>query len=71
MSQEANKEILRLLTNFLEDYPDNRFGQALVNLNIVQPIDDSTYTLGVKDPFYDRPEDMLERVRKTLDRSWR
>lgn len=33
---EANREILRVLSDFLEKNPDQRFGQALINLNILQ-----------------------------------
>lgn len=33
-TEEANKEILRILTDYLTRYPDIRFGQALYNLNI-------------------------------------
>jgi hypothetical protein len=48
-----NITILRLLEEYLRHYPDMRFGQALVNLNIVEKD---------KDPFYDEPASTLERM---------
>jgi hypothetical protein len=34
---EANREIIRLLTEYMEKYPDMRFSQLLYNLDIVYP----------------------------------
>lgn len=50
---KVNITILRLLEEYLRHYPDMRFGQALVNLNIVEKD---------KDPFYDEPGDTIERM---------
>jgi len=62
--KEANDAILINLKYYLEAYPDMRFGQALVNLNIVKS-DNSSHNalLGVcLDPFYDESEDTLKRM---------
>jgi hypothetical protein len=40
-TEEANKEILRILTDYLTKNPDIRFGQALYNLNINKWSDDA------------------------------
>ena len=61
--KEANDEILSLLGEYLEHAEDQRFGQALVNIGIL-------INLGkeVKDPFYEEPQDTLERVMYNLGR---
>lgn len=59
--QEANLRLLEIIQDYLEKYPSLRFGQALVNLNILEPTDNMTV---VKDPFYDEPMAMLDRIKQ-------
>lgn len=54
---EANKEILKLLSEYLEKNPDMRFNQALLGLNIV--IEDS-------DLFYEESNDTLKFLKQRL-----
>lgn len=63
--REANREILRALTSYIEAHDEIRFGQALVNLGIVQLIQDPTSfdITGAKDPFYEESVDTLKRIR--------
>lgn len=60
--QEANLRLLEIIQAYLEKYPSLRFGQALINLNILEPTDDTNL---VKDPYYTEPMAMLERIQKS------
>lgn len=55
---EYNNLILDKLTQYLHKYPDIRFGQALVNLNIVKF---NKYG-SVDDPFYEESKVTFERM---------
>lgn len=56
---QANKAILALLTTFVEEYPDWRFGQILVNSNVLSHSNGET----CEDPFY---EESIETLEKTI-----
>jgi hypothetical protein len=61
-----NERILKELKDYLEQYPDIRFGQALINLNIIE-IDEKNSTLlfgpQYKDPYNDEPITIYNRMR--------
>lgn len=59
--QEANLHLLEIIQDYLEKYPSLRFGQVLVNLNILEPTDNTAF---VKDPYYDEPMAMLDRIKQ-------
>lgn len=67
---ESNLEILRRLETYLKTWPDMRFGQALINLDILTYTDivseqnDGTAVLHsvIEDPFYEEPAAMLKRM---------
>lgn len=65
MRQDANMEILDILKKYFTEYPDIRFSQALVNLQIIR----YTNTLAeggrmeVIDPFNEESTDILERIK--------
>ena len=61
MSKEYNEKILEVLTKYLEENPEIRFGQALINLNILQNEKDKNV---VFDPFSDESVDIYQRMRK-------
>lgn len=63
--KEANREILRALTHYIEAHDEIRFGQALVNLGIVQLVQDpaSFDIIGAEDPFNEESVDTLKRIR--------
>lgn len=67
MRQKANMEILRILKEYLENYPDMRFGQALMNLDILH-YKNSKYensdSYNVQDPFNYESVDMLAYIQK-------
>lgn len=59
--QEANKRILNKLSELIEKYPDQRFGQLLVNTNIVE----TNLVMGhieVDDPFNDESTEIYYRM---------
>lgn len=61
--QECNRQLIEILSNYLESYPDMRFGQALVNLKILKTRTDVDH-FEIVDPFNEEPVDMLNRVIK-------
>lgn len=62
LRQEANKKILEKLAIMVEKYPDMRFGQLLVNLNIIQ----TDYEGRIMDPFYKESVNILEDINNAL-----
>ena len=61
--QEANKKILEILGDYVNKYPDWRFGQILVNSNVVNIIHTSGGTI-CDDPFYEESTTTLEKALK-------
>lgn len=61
--QETNKEILKILEDYINKYPDWRFGQILVNSNVVTVIHTSKGTV-CDDPFYEESKVTLEKAIK-------
>lgn len=67
---QANRAILLELYNLIEKYPDLRFGQILVNSDIIQEEEvllegeRQTVLIGI-DPFYEESEDTLNRMMKS------
>ena len=57
--RESNNEILKILTEYVEKYPEQRFGQILYNFGF----------LPYGDPFYEESVDTLERVHSTKSHS--
>ena len=67
---EANRELIKLLAGYSEQYPDQRFSQILQNLWIVKPERPAHPDLGIswQNEFYMESEDLLKRVvRKMKD----
>ena len=54
--QEYNQKILQLISDYLERYPDLRFGQCLSNLRV--------YLNDTSDIFYEEPVDTYNRIMK-------
>lgn len=59
--QECNKQLIEILSNYLESYPDIRFGQALYILGILKQ-DANGNTVDI---FNDEPTDILKRIKLT------
>ena len=64
--QSANLEILNKIGEMVLNYPNLRFGQILVNLNIIEYQRDpaSFDIIGVKDPFNEESVITLNRIKK-------
>ena len=60
--QEYNKLIIEKLSELVEEYPDMRFGQLLVNCEIIRVIPSDKQLLAM-DPFYEEPEITWERIK--------
>lgn len=61
--QVYNLEILRMLKEYLETYPDVRFNQALDNLGIMRSKEGVGGAIYIEDTFYEEPKDTLMRVK--------
>ena len=62
--QKYNKLILERLSKLVDKYPDLRFGQILVNCDIIELVPDYNNTAMIAlDPFYEEPEVTLERIK--------
>lgn len=62
--QKYNRLILESLSKLIEEYPDIRFGQALVIANVIELIPDSPHgnALIALDPFNEESEITWKRV---------
>ncbi len=64
--QEANLLILSALEKYFKDHPDQRFTQALHNLNIIEPrtfhIDSATFSF-YKCDYYEEPKETLAKIK--------
>ena len=62
--QKYNKLILETLSKLVEKYPDLRFGQILVNCNIIVYKNDYDKVVPI-DPFYEEPEITWKRMKNS------
>lgn len=68
--QIANREIVKILSDMVERYPDLRFGQILAITEAIEYIPDARpyqYMVDVKDPFNDESVDMFIRMRTKMN----
>ena len=69
LRQSANREIIEILSDMVEHYPDLRFGQILAITEAIQYVPDSRPyidTVDVKDPFNEESVDMWIRMRDKI-----
>jgi len=52
-------EIVRLLVNYINMYPDQRFSQILQNLEIIEDLD-------LIESFYEESEETLKRLKRCM-----
>lgn len=71
--QKANLAIVKELEKFFRAYPDQRFGQALVNLDLVKPEtyesydgNDEVYFRYWQQEYNTEPMDLLKRLRAAI-----
>ena len=67
---KANNEIVDIITHTISRYPDLRFGQILVGLNLTKseklPISVEKFTVPLDTvDFNENPEVMLERIKQS------
>lgn len=68
--KDTHKEIINLISDYLEEYPEIRFTQALYNLRIngfysVDNPEESNFLF--RDNYNDSDEDVLNKIKKELD----
>lgn len=68
--KDTHKEIIKLISDYLEEYPEIRFTQALYNLRIngfysVDNPEKSNFLY--RDNYNDSDEDVLKKIKKELD----
>ena len=62
--QKYNKLILEKLSKLVDEYPDLRFGQILVNTEIIQlNYSGINEVVSAKDPFNEEPKITWERIK--------
>ncbi|MEO3405169.1 hypothetical protein AAFN85_14775 [Mucilaginibacter sp. CAU 1740] len=64
---EYNREIIKLLSEYVEKYPTQRFGQLLFNLNINQFSDKDNpenQKFRLRDIYNDESEVILQRIKE-------
>jgi hypothetical protein len=69
LRHSANREIIEILSDMVERYPDLRFGQILSITGAIQYVPDSRPyidTVDVKDPFNAESVDMWIRMRDKM-----
>jgi hypothetical protein len=60
----SNIQIVQKLSELIIKYPDQRFGQILINYGFIETKTDlKTFETVVKDPFYEESIDTLKRVK--------
>lgn len=67
--QAANRDIIEILSDMVERYPDLRFGQIMAITEAIQYVPDSRPyidTVDVKDPFNEESVDMWIRMREKM-----
>lgn len=64
--QQANREILKILSALVETYPDQRFTQLLFNADVLKCDPRSTGVPEVRNEYHMESEETLERVRKSM-----
>ena len=60
--QKYNKLILETLSKLVDKYPDLRFGQILINAEIIT-CENNYDEMVVKDPFYEESETTWKRMK--------
>jgi len=67
--KKEHKLILDLISNYLEKYPDQRFGQAIFNLGVNEFIknDSSLPTYNLRDIYNDEDSVIIKRIENQLE----
>jgi len=65
--KKEHQEIMNLISNYLENNYDQRFGQALFNLDINGFIDPNNYQKGMKDIHSNSDASILERIKARIN----
>lgn len=63
LRQQYNKKILSKLNEFVDKYPDLRFGQILGNFILQYEIDKINDVSTVIDPYHEESVDMFNRIK--------
>lgn len=58
--QEVNRELVKILNDAVEKFPDWRFGQILFNYNFITRKHSS---FDIEDPFYEESQETFDKLR--------
>lgn len=61
---DANREIVKILAEYIEKYPDIRFSQALYNLSLVNTYESGNGPNFWYDEYHTESETILKRIPK-------
>lgn len=67
---EANRELVEILTNLVEEQPTQRFSQLLRNAGFIKenrPAKPDNPNIYWQNEFYMEPQDVLKRVKRRLN----
>lgn len=67
--QKNNKELLAILNELVDNFPDQRFSQILQNYGFVKqtrPAKPDTFDVNWLNEYYSEPEYVLERVKRKM-----
>lgn len=67
--QKANREILRILGEYLARYPDTRFCQALLNLGIVEEYKGEDHSTEWSDEYYTESQVTLWKMQSKFSKN--
>lgn len=65
--KELNKKIIELISDYIEQYPEQRFGQIIFNLDINQFVKSKEYEPKTRDIYYDSSKEILDRIEKRIN----
>lgn len=65
--KKLNKKIIELISDYIEQYPEQRFGQILFNLDINQFVNSKEYEPKIRDIYYDSNKEILDRIEKRIN----
>lgn len=58
--QEVNRELVKILSDAVEKFPDWRFGQILFNYNFITR---KYSSFDIEDPFYEESQETFDKLR--------
>lgn len=68
--KEEHNEIINLISDYLNQHPDQRFGQAIFNIGInefLNKVDPQKEDFRIRDIYNDKDSDIINRIKSQLE----